>query len=76
MATLPGQSTLILVSPGFLTITPEARNAESRIIDLAAADNITVSALDARGDTSRRRTQVTMQLADLHTKLVSFVIAP
>ena len=49
MATLPGQSTLILVSPGFLTITPEARNAESRIIDLAAADNITVSALDARG---------------------------
>ena len=49
MATLPGQSTLILISPGFLTITPEARNAESHIIDLAAAANITVSALDARG---------------------------
>jgi len=49
MATLPGQSTLILISPGFLTITPEARNAESRIIDLAAAANVTVSALDARG---------------------------
>ncbi len=40
---------MILVSPGFLAITPEARNAESRIIDLAAAANVTVSALDARG---------------------------
>ena len=49
MATLPGQSTLILISPGFLTITPESRSAESRIIDQAAEANITVSALDARG---------------------------
>jgi VWFA-related protein len=49
MATLPGQRTLILVSPGFLTIEPEALTAESRIIDLAARSNVTISALDARG---------------------------
>jgi VWFA-related protein len=49
MAALPGQRTMILVSPGFLTITPEAWTAESRIIDLAAQNNVTISALDARG---------------------------
>ncbi len=49
MATLPGQRTLILVSPGFLTVEPEALAAESRIIDFAAQSDVTVSALDARG---------------------------
>jgi VWFA-related protein len=49
MAALPGQRTMILVSPGFLTITPEALSAESHIIDLAAQGNVTISALDARG---------------------------
>jgi VWFA-related protein len=49
MAPLPGQSILILVSPGFLTITPEALSAESRLIDLAAQSNVIISALDARG---------------------------
>ena len=49
MAGLPGQRTLVLVSPGFLTITPEALSAESQIMDLAAQSNVTVSALDARG---------------------------
>jgi VWFA-related protein len=49
MATLPGQSTLILVSPGFLTTEPDALAAESRTIDLAAQSNVTISALDARG---------------------------
>lgn len=49
MAALPGQSILILVSPGFLTITPEAISAESRLIDLAAQSNVVISALDARG---------------------------
>ena len=49
MAALPGQRTMILVSPGFLTITPEALSTESHIIDLAAQDNVTISALDARG---------------------------
>ena len=49
MTDLPGQRTLILVSPGFLTITPEAFAAESRIVELAAQSNVRISALDARG---------------------------
>lgn len=49
MAGLPGQRTLILVSPGFLILTPETRADESQIMDIAAQSNVTVSALDARG---------------------------
>ena len=49
MAALPGQRTLVLVSPGFLNIEREALEAESRIIDLAAQSNVTISTLDARG---------------------------
>ena len=49
MAKLPGQRTLILVSPGFPAIEQESRTMESRLIDLAAESNVTISALDARG---------------------------
>jgi VWFA-related protein len=49
MEALPGERTLILISPGFLTITPEALSYKSQILDLAAHANVTVSALDARG---------------------------
>jgi VWFA-related protein len=49
MGALPGQRTLILVSPGFLTVTSEAMTLKSQILDLAAKSNVTVSALDARG---------------------------
>jgi VWFA-related protein len=49
MANLPGQRTLILVSPGFLNIEPDAMTAESHILDLAAQSNVTISALDSRG---------------------------
>jgi VWFA-related protein len=49
MATLPGQHSLILISPGFLTVTFEAIGAKSELIDLAAQANVTISALDARG---------------------------
>jgi len=49
MDTLPGQRTLILVSPGFLTLTPEAMNWKTEILDLAARSNVTISALDVRG---------------------------
>jgi VWFA-related protein len=49
MATLPGQRMLILVSPGFLPIEQESMTLESRVMDLAAQSNVTVSALDARG---------------------------
>ncbi len=49
MAPLPGQRTMVLVSPGFIAISPEVLTAQSKIIDLAAQSNITISALDARG---------------------------
>lgn len=49
MANLPGQHLIILVSPGFLPIEEQARAAESRLLNLAAQSNVTISALDARG---------------------------
>jgi VWFA-related protein len=49
MAKLPGQRSLVLVSPGFLTIEPDALITESQIIDLAAQSDVTISTLDARG---------------------------
>ncbi len=49
MAGLPGQSTLILVSPGFLSIESDTLTAESQIIDIAASSNVIISSLDARG---------------------------
>src|SRR5580704_16313090 len=49
MGTLEGQRSLVLISPGFLTLTPGAMAEKSHILDLAAQANITISALDARG---------------------------
>jgi len=49
MGSLPGQRTLILVSPGFLTVTPASQTDISAILDLAAHSDVTISALDARG---------------------------
>jgi len=49
MAPMPGQRTLILVSPGFLSVAPEAMTAEQQIVELAAQSNVVISALDARG---------------------------
>jgi VWFA-related protein len=49
MATLPGERSLILVSPGFLTLTAEAMTEKSQILDAAAESSVTISALDARG---------------------------
>jgi VWFA-related protein len=49
MGAMPGQRTLILVSPGFLTMTPEALTMKSQILDLAAQSNVTINAVDARG---------------------------
>ena len=49
MSKLPGQRTLILVSPGFLSASDEALFLQSQILDLAASSNVTINALDARG---------------------------
>jgi VWFA-related protein len=49
MSRLPGQRTLILVSPGFLSGSAEALTLQSQILDLSASSHVTISALDARG---------------------------
>lgn len=49
MSAMPGQRILVLVSPGFLTISAEAMTEKSRILDLAAQSQVTISAMDARG---------------------------
>ncbi len=49
MAKLPGMGTLILVSPGFLTLTNRDLSEESQIMDDAVESNVTISTLDARG---------------------------
>jgi VWFA-related protein len=49
LGTLPGERTILLVSPGFLTMAPEAMAEKSQVLDAAAESNVTISALDARG---------------------------
>jgi len=50
MGKLPaGEKLVVLISSGFLSITPEAMSEESRVIDYAAQLNVTISAMDARG---------------------------
>ncbi len=49
MAVLPGQRTLILVSPGFLSTSADGMSLKSQIMDEAAQSNVTISTLDARG---------------------------
>lgn len=49
MGAMPGQRTLVLISPGFLTVTPEAQVGKSAILDTAAKLNVTINSLDARG---------------------------
>ncbi len=47
MAALPGQHTVVLVSPGFLTVNQTFD--VSGLIDLALRQNIVISTIDARG---------------------------
>ena len=49
MGSVPGQRTLVLVSPGFLTVDQSAMRLQSQIVNLAASINVTISALDVRG---------------------------
>jgi VWFA-related protein len=46
MAAMPGQRTLILASPGF--ITPEQQTEKSEVMDLAIRNNVIISSVDAR----------------------------
>lgn len=47
MASLPGQRTIVLVSPGF--VVPQLRPLQSDVMNLASKANIVINALDARG---------------------------
>ncbi len=49
MGAMPGQRTLIFISPGFLTMTPESLAEKSKILDMAARASVTINAVDARG---------------------------
>ena len=49
MGTLPGERTVVLISPGFLTVSPQAMTEESQVLDAAAESNVTINAMDARG---------------------------
>ncbi|MGA3187778.1 MAG: VWA domain-containing protein [Bryobacteraceae bacterium] len=48
LAVMPGQRTIVLVSPGFL-VTINHRSEESETIDRAIRANVTINTLDARG---------------------------
>ena len=47
MASAPGQRTVVLVSPGFLT--PQLQDEVGEVIERAVRSNVMISALDARG---------------------------
>ena len=49
MGSKPGQRLVVLASPGFLTLTGEARDDETQIMDLAASLGVILSSLNSRG---------------------------
>lgn len=49
MGILPGQRTMLLISPGFPSAGAEAKEAESSLINLADQAGVTISALNASG---------------------------
>ena len=49
MSTLPGQRTLVLISPGFLSLSQDALHLQSQILNTAGTLGVTVNSLDARG---------------------------
>ncbi|HEY1578895.1 MAG TPA: VWA domain-containing protein [Terracidiphilus sp.] len=46
---LDGQRILVLVSPGFLSLSPSSMTFKSHLLDQALASNVIVNTLDARG---------------------------
>jgi len=49
MAIAPGQRTIMFISPGFNTFSPEYIQEETDILERAIKANVIISALDARG---------------------------
>jgi VWFA-related protein len=48
-ASMPGQRTIVLVSPGFLALTPETHEDVMKIVDVAVRSGIIINTLDAEG---------------------------
>lgn len=49
MSALPGQRSIVLTSPGFLTLTTTSFEEKTDVLDRAARANVVIGALDARG---------------------------
>ncbi len=49
ISAMPGQRTIVLISPGFLTLAMESFEDKTEILDRAAHANVIISGLDARG---------------------------
>ncbi|MGB7466330.1 MAG: VWA domain-containing protein [Candidatus Acidiferrum sp.] len=49
MGEIPGQRILIFISPGFLTISKEAMELKSQLLEMASQANVTINAIDVRG---------------------------
>jgi VWFA-related protein len=49
LSKIPGRHTLILISPGFLSLGQEPMEMESQVLNLAAGAAVTINTLDARG---------------------------
>ena len=49
MAAMPGERMILVASPGFLTVSMEALETESDILDRAVRENVVINALNARG---------------------------
>jgi VWFA-related protein len=66
MTGVPGQRTIILVSPGFIRLSDQLSD-ETAIMDRAIRGNVTISSLDARGlytdtsDISKRTINISVQ---------------
>jgi len=46
---VPGQRILIFISPGFLTLSEEAMELKSQLLEIASQANVTINAIDVRG---------------------------
>jgi VWFA-related protein len=53
MSKLPGERTLVLISPGFFTSTTDAMDINSDIFSLATSFHVTISTLSVRGISGR-----------------------
>jgi VWFA-related protein len=49
ISSMPGQRSIVLVSPGFLAVTPDMRQEVMEIVDRAVNSGVIVNTLDARG---------------------------